>query len=88
MMNSDEQTKAIAMAVNHRKGRNPYWWLKERNWDVSEVKKELRVLSGIEADMAKAQGVSVVVAKLPNGKYGTVLRQDAEVWGLKVLREF
>ena len=53
-----------------------------------KTKKELRTLSGKEADIAKAQGVKVVVAQLPDGTFKMVLKQDADVWGLKVVREF
>ena len=88
LLTPEEQQLAITNAPNHRKGRNPYWWLKERNWDMPEHRKELRILSGQEADMAKAMGARVVVARTPDGKYKTVLAQDAEAFSLHILREF
>ena len=84
-----DQQKAIQRASTHRKGKNPYFFLFNRDFDnAPEVQKELRILSGQEADMAKAMGARVVVARTPDGKYKTVLAQDAEAFSLHILREF
>lgn len=87
--------KALEKIETRDATRNLYWWLKDEDYlqsgaESGEAKeqKELRVLNGIEADMAKAQGVKVVVAQLPDGSFKMVLAQDAEAWGLKVEREF
>lgn len=87
-LEKEDQEKAIKRAGNHRKGKSPYFYLYNRDFDVEEPQKELRVLNGIEADMAKAQGVKVVVAQVPDGTFKMVLKQDADAWGLKVVREF
>ena len=89
----DWQRLAIEKAKDPPPDRDPYWYLKDEDFlRVGYGKKEAPAqphwLTGEEQDECLKSGIILVVCRIPQtNRYGTVTKEDAEKFGLTILRQ-
>ncbi len=92
-MPRDWQVLAAQRAKDHPPDRDPYWYLKDEDFlRVGYGKKEAPAqphwLTGEEQDECLKAGIILVVCRIPQtNRYGTVTKEDAEKFGLTILRQ-